>query len=216
MYLKKTTSRVLQTKASIVFVVFIFALQLFISGCANKIDNDLVGSDGCYPPCWVGIEPGKTNKVEAIHLLEQMEIEKKGNVIVLDADTIKWLNSTTKRYYLYSENGIINKIKIDFRPVSTSLEEVILRFGDPNRMKLGEIDEGGYLVTIYYPHKGLVIVVSGNKSLYEVYPDMEVVFVYYLQPGSITDIESTLSGKDAASENFQNLKMWVGYGMYVP
>ena len=64
-----------------------------------------------------------------------------------------------------------------------------------------------YLVTIYYPHKGLVIVVSGNKSLYEVYPDMEVVFVYYLQPGSITDIESTLSGKDAASENFQNLKM---------
>ncbi len=209
-------TRIMKAKGFGLLISFTLSFQFFISGCMDKIDTDLVGSSSCSPPCWMGIQPGMTNRTDALHLLEQMEIEKKGSLIILDTGTIKWLNDTPKRYYLYSENDTINKIKIDFRPVSTNLEVVISHFGDPNNLKLGKISGDGYFVSIYYPNKGLVIVVGGNKSLYEVYPKMKVVFIYYLQPGNVSKLEESLNGEDAAIENVLNLKIWEGYGVYKP
>jgi hypothetical protein len=203
-------------KTSRLLIIITFTLHLFVLGCSDKFDEDLIGNNNCTPPCWMDIKPGKTDRVDALQLLEKMELEKKGSVKILDTDTIRWLNNTPKRYYLYSENGIINKIKIDYRPVSIDLKYIISLFGEPAKLNLSKISGGGYFVSMYYPDKGLVIAAEGNKTLYEVYPNMGVVFVYYLPSGTILDLEKSLNGRDVASENVLNLKTWKGYGIYNP
>jgi hypothetical protein len=195
-------------------MLFIISL-LFISGC-SKTDSALVGNEKCSPPCWIGIQPGKTTKVDAVKLLKGIEANGGGRLTILDTGIIKWLDNSKKNYYLYTDGDLIVKVEIDFRSDSMDLDEVISLFGEPASLHLGKLRDGGYFVSVFYPEKGLVFVAGGDKSLYEIYPSMPIALVYFLQPSDISTIVPSLFGKDIVSETLANIQEWNGYGTYEP
>lgn len=196
-------------------MLFIIFLQLFVSGC-SKTDSDLVGNEKCSPPCWMGIQPGKTTKDDAVKLLKEIEADGGGRLTILDTGIIKWLNNSKKNYYLYTDSDLIVKVEINFRTKSMDLDEVISLFGEPSNLHLGKIRDGGYFISVFYPEKGLVFVAGGDKSLYEIYPSMPIALVYFLQPSDIVTIVPSLFGKDIVSETLANIQEWNGYGTYKP
>lgn len=204
----------MRAKTTRFLMIFVITLQMFMSGCSNKTDSDLVGNEKCSPPCWMGIQPGKTKTSDAIQLLKGVEAESGGKLTILDTGVISWLNNSKKNYSLYSDSDLIVKVKIDFRSSSINLEEAISLFGEPSNLSPGKISGGGYFISAYYPDKGLVFVAGGNKSLYEIYPSMPIVLAYFVQPGDITTIVPSLVGKNVISETLAKIKEWKGYGTY--
>ena len=197
---------------------------LILSGCNKHPDSDLIGSKTCSPPCWMNIRPGATKTNDAISNLTTLESQGKGHLEIAQDGSINWYpsSSSNKIDYLYSRSDLIIEIKLDMRPSSTSLEEVISMFGDPSSFKFDRLAGGYFFVDLFYPDKGLAFTASGNKggtqngvTDFVVEPEVIVSFAYFMHPSDITGMVNSLYGANKAPEILFRVQEWKGYGTYI-
>lgn len=179
---------------------------------SNKVDQSLVGNDICSPPCVAGIRPGTTSTADALQILKNLETNNEGNPTILESGIIRSKVEDTY-YYFYSKDSLITQI--DTTPKSTNLREVINLFGQPSYLDKGKIRDGGYFVSLFFPEKGLVFVIGGNKELYTIDSDMSVAKAIFLEPSDITTMINSLYGKEIIEETLANIQVWKGYGSYL-
>ena len=196
---------------SSLIVIAILSTILFLV-LSNKIDQSLVGNDICSPPCVAGIQPGLTSTTDALQILKNLKTSDESNPTVLESGIIRSKVEGTY-YYFYSKDSLITQI--DTRPKSTNLKEVINLFGEPSYLNKGKIRDGYYFVSLFYPEKGLVFVIGGNKELYTIEPNMSVAKAIFLEPSDITTIINSLYGKEIIEETLANIQEWKGYGNYL-
>src|SRR5215216_3136099 len=94
----------------------LFTILLFLlAGCkaTTKIDL-LVGREDCSPPCWMGIQPGKTEIDSAVTNLQEHEVAKEGNLAVLDSGIVNWQSIDNYSLNVYHDkDDLVNKMELD-------------------------------------------------------------------------------------------------------
>ena len=197
--------------ASLLIVIAIFSATLFLV-LSNKVDQSLIGTDICSPPCVAGIRPGITSTTDTLQILKNLKTSDESNPTVLESGVIR-SKVGNAYYYFKSKDGLI--VQIDTRPKSTNLKEVINLYGQPSYLRKGKIRDGFYFVSVYYPSKGLVFVIGSNKELYTVEPNMSVEKAIFLEPSDITTMTMFLYGEKFTEEVLANIQTWNGYGNYL-
>jgi hypothetical protein len=195
---------------SLLVMIAVFSAAIFLV-YSNKVDQSLVGNDVCGPPCVADIRPGETSTSDALQILKVLGTHGGEYPIMLDSGIIH-SKLEDADFYLYSKDNLINYI--DTRLNSTKLNEVINLFGQPSYVDRGKFVDGYSFVSLLYPEKGLLFVAGGNKELYRVESDMNVVKAVFSQPSDVTTMINTLYGKEIIEETLLNIQKRHGYGDY--
>ena len=193
--------------------IITLVFTLFLFGCSHKVDERLIGSEECNPPCVLGIQPGVTETTKTVQLLEDLETNSVGKLTILDSGIIRWRASNTN-YYFYPDGNLIKEISLS--PEATTLQDIITLFGEPAYLHLGKIRDGGFFVSVFYPEKGLCFVVGGDKAGFLIEPDMPVVKADFIEPTNIATMVKSLYGKEAVEDALAEIQSWHGYGKLFP
>jgi hypothetical protein len=194
------------------FVTLILAASLFeLVSCTTTIDNDLMGHEGCAPPCWMGIKPGVTTKSTGIQLLEELEAKGEGKLAILPT-SLEW-QKNNRLYYLFFDEDIITVIKVRIR--ATTVDEIISLFGEPSQFLVGDIIHGSYTLTLLYPDKGIAVI-SGGSDGFRIDPNMHVGYAYFMQPTDLKSMLGLLYGNKFAETALSAAQNWKGYGEISP
>ncbi len=130
-----TRSLIISKKTVIHYVFFILSIFV-ITNCGTNSPGLVLSSD-CKPPCWFGIEPGKTTENEAISKLKGTSIVEDNSILThgnkwLIFDDIVYFNLKNKT--VTGEVFIINDktVMIQFSgDLSITFSKAIEEFGEP-------------------------------------------------------------------------------------
>jgi hypothetical protein len=149
-------------------IYVLFFIILILNGC-NPISSNALENSICAPPCWNGIQPGKTTREEAKTILENSSDVMNNSIktwsLVKENDSVKWefAPRTGNRFgNLIINNDVVTGI--NFIPINNrlSLNRAINLFGDPETilvlLHLQEIRN--ISIFIGYPSKGIVLWIS--------------------------------------------------------
>ena len=150
-----------------IFIKYIFLLSaFFFCSCDTKqifpglwpsptptlspelMDRSWLTGIPCSPPCWYGLEIGKTTPEEAQEKINQLSF--------IEANVTKWDNISVplyckgQNYYYCAElrfdDNILSEIGI-FPNYEITLKDVIDEIGPPDSLSIGPLSSGGLFVT---------------------------------------------------------------------
>ena len=194
-----------------------------IVGCINSKGNILVGTNNCMPPCWLDIQPGVTKREDVIKILRKREQSKEGYLTLLEDGIIRWQSLDGYNSYFYAaQNEFVTKTEVDLRSSSLRLDDLILTFGEPQKLDINNVEGGYFLATMFYPKKGLSFVVSGDKFdistpnlKFYFNPDLVVLKGIFFNPmDDISAMINLLYASNTAPSALTNIQNWIGYGVY--
>lgn len=205
-------------------VFLICLLLLLIVACKPKTTDEILsGTDSCKPPCWLSIQPGKTELSEVTRILLAFEKSGEGTYTLLNTGTIRWRSSNEINVY-FKNNGddFVSVIDLDFRPSSIKLDDVINIFGEPTFVSLGNLIDGYYTISIYYPDKGLAfggadsdVDTSKDKIGYIIQPETIIMNANFFQPTDNENMVNVIYGPDIKDPAIDiQIQPWIGYGIY--
>jgi hypothetical protein len=201
-------------------MILLVALLSALSSCADMADSYLVGTEACAPPCYLGIEPGETSADEAVRILDALAADGKGRLSVFESGVIEW-QVDAANYFLFPDEGRIERIVLDLRPRSlavrtTSLRKVIALFGEPAYWSSSSSEDSNIVITVYYPEKGLAFIVNGDGQGSSIEPGARVALAIFLPPSDAASMAASFFSGDAGGSALSNFRIWRGYGAVEP
>jgi hypothetical protein len=156
----------LKIVAGIVLFIAIAVGGLTLIQNFNRQPSVILSSDECSPPCWNGIEPGKTKSGEVYAILEQLSGVNKDSIM---ADYGRNNEELTEIYWffqrpiedsagsIYFENDRVIAINI-LTVNSLKLEDFFEKLGQPEKYwtEIGHGENREFVeVGLFYPTKAL-------------------------------------------------------------
>ena len=203
--------------------ILVFILLVLSSCHPKQVDENILGTELCSPPCWRGIIPGTTTKTEVVETLAQWKLDGTGTWSELPED-IRWLDNNGERYkYLHVKDDIIQYIR--FEVDATKLQYVIDNYGSPDSISIHQcVDCLGYGISLNYPNSGLIFMAESQRMSemkrlfmdeYEITPEMNVNSVYFLAPSDIsTMFQIFCETEECVNRELQRLHAWPGFGVF--
>lgn len=209
------------------FIAFVFCLGACQPGSSPKSS---VFDDVCEPPCWQGIDPGKTTKEEALQVLAMISAIEQGSIesasTVEPNDRIKWswnANAVDFSGRIFLQENVATLIAIAPKDNRVQVKEVIDRLGEPEEILAFRTKGEQSIISVYflYPSKGygfldyFVSSNSGAESTIAVKPEEEVNYIWFGEINSVT--QNLTNGKiDRLPLSFveDGIQKWIGYGQY--
>jgi hypothetical protein len=127
--------------------------------------------------------------------------------------SIRWQNITGNYYYLHKADGVIRSIELPLN--NTHLDDIISTFGNPSHYVVTTLRHGSYVVTLFYPEKGVVFILGG-KSAFEFSPRMKVVTAFFVEKTDLDGILNIIYGAQYSEVIRLGVKPWPGYGDFSP
>lgn len=223
----KTTN----SKLSILFPLLITVLTFYITACQpGSSQTSSIITNPCTPPCWQGIDPGKTTTDEALKLLNTLPDVKKGSIEFITSiepnDSIKWSwNSKSADYSgrIFTQGEVASLIVIAPKDKTLQFKDVISVLGEPERILT--FFETGERVTIaifiLYPTKGYgfldyyTVSPGYTERIIAVKPEDEVKLIWFGEVKSF--YQNLTNGKIGRLPNRfieSGTQIWNGYGQY--
>ena len=218
----------LKIVAGIVLFIAIAIGGLTLIRNFNRQPSGILSSDECSPPCWNGIEPGKTKSWEVYGILEQLSGVNKDSIM---ADYGRNNEELTEIYWffqrpiedsagsIYFENDIVIAINI-LTVNSLNLSALFEKLGQPEKYwtEIGHGENREFLeVTLFYPTKGylanVIIDTKIDVDQVEIQGATPVFRVTYFAPEMFQELLETRILIDkpltARTGSFQT---WSGFG----
>ncbi len=206
----------------------LFFILILLNGCRTNNSNILNDTD-CSPPCWNGIEPGKTNRQQALSILNNKSSIDQDSIETWSLfeinDSIKWdfKPSSGNRFgNLYFIKDTV--VGSNFIPIKSKLllGTVINYLGNPdNILVIKHTQEKNYLsIFLGYPSKGTVILISinsykeGDKAFLS--ENSVVDGIWYVEPELYNELISKLITGIPTDIVENNTHQWIGYGDVSP
>ncbi len=224
--MKNTILTILGVTAFIVLAIGILtALKQF-----STKPSVILTSTQCDPPCWYGIQPGKTDYLEVTGSLEQIsglseqnihwEFDKNDRLV-----NIRW---TFQRpiddsygYIYFDENKVVKAIKI-YTINSLTISELFEKLGEPEQYwaEVGSRKNQDEYLDIYflYPTNGYlincVVNIEYGKNQVKINDNTPVYLVAYFSPDMYSELLNTkiLINKTASSRS-GSAQNWTGLGL---
>lgn len=200
--------------AALIFVVYHIWQFIFT-------DRSILTHAPCSPPCWYGIVPGETTCEDALLKLKRNRFVNPASIrehwVSSQLIGVEWkpraLFAKWRHPGFSCFDGIVNEIEIGLS-FDVSAEEILDRFSTPEYVlaSSGGTPENWYwIVTLYYPSKGVefVFYTSEYSALFN--PDARLGRAIYFVP---TDIQTRIQDEfgNLSSSIFERLHLWKGYG----
>lgn len=155
---------------------------------ANQVDTSLITDIPCSPPCWYGIEPGKTSIQEAQSIVQSLPFVKKVNLF--DGNELTWSSLVTDwagGVIVFDASGNVETIRYDLE-YDMKVNDLIAKQGIPESFLLFPGSSSVGEIEIFWPNSGLVAnihIVNMNFTAYEttppIRPDSRIDGVVYSQ-----------------------------------
>lgn len=146
------------------FTLFLLALVFFITSCIPSSEQtSSITRNSCSPPCWLGIDPGKTTRDEATKLLASIPDVNESSIentsTVEPNDSVKWSwNSEAADFSgrIFSQGDLSTLITIAPKEKMLQFKDVIYKLGEPERILIFRTKGEQAIISIYilYPTKG--------------------------------------------------------------
>jgi hypothetical protein len=135
--------------------------------------------DRCLPPCWIGIEPGITNRTPTIELLEVYYGPE--NIRIEDESLLRWGSEqvdNSSSGWIRFDNEIVEQIGVRFLEDRVSVGKIVEELGEPTSVQITIASDGINCAgasllypdletkILLYPHEQSVGV-SKDQSVYE-------------------------------------------------
>lgn len=191
----------------------------------NRQPSVLLTSTECAPPCWAGIQPGKTSTFQTYDILDMFSgINKDSIMWETDRNSvltgIDWFFQPPiedQGGYIYFKDNKVTAIDI-LTVNSLKLSELFEKLGEPEAYwtRLGQGDNREYLeMALIHPSKGYVAIVlidtDSDTSLVEIRDNTPVFTVVYFVPELFDELlkAKILIDHPVDPNTFQK---WTGYG----
>lgn len=213
-----------------VFIALAIGILTALKQFSSK-PSVILTSTQCNPPCWYGIQPGKTDYIEIPGLLEQISSlgEKNINWEFDKNDRLININWTFQRpvddsygYIYFDENKVAKVIKI-YTINSLTISELFEKLGEPEQywMEVGNRENQDEYLDIYflYPTNGYlancVVNIEYGKNQVEISNNTPVYLVAYFSPDMYSELLNTkiLINKTASSRS-GSAQTWKGLGLF--
>jgi hypothetical protein len=172
----------------------------------NIGDGGFLSGDSCGPPCFFGIIPGSTTKIDAERLLQSRG---------LNQDCKKFDNTKESGVRAIGCNSLIvilqNNIDIvadvGFQPSQQIMvEEVIAKYGEPSVVLMATIAPSNRQITafmsLYFDNINTILgLAEQNSGMYQISPTTPVIDIKYLD-------------NDEYKFHRRYVHSWNGYGVY--
>ena len=182
----------------------------------------------CEPPCWHGIQPGKTNVTQVFDILDGMESVNQATIAGEDGQDgwpveIFWAfqrpaeDSTGSVFFKDRQVTAISILTVN----SLSLEDLFEKYGQPEQYwaEIGYGENREYLdVVLLFPTRSLladvVIDIADGASQVEIKPTTPVFRVTYFDPQMFAELLGTRILIDKpASARTGSFQTWPGFGI---
>lgn len=202
----------------------ILCLTFLIIGCTTTVAPHIYLGDKaiCELPCWYGIVPGRTSADESVNILHTMafiESDSVKRVNVGGSTDVSWRFTANAFGHVIFEDDKL--IKMSIAPTGLLLGNVIDQIGTPDSISAGyePAEIVGYSLTLYYPHKGIVVrvldrVKGGLTEPQRITQDLNVSEIQLFVPTTIEGFLTTVAGqpKNNVDHLMGRLQPWPGYG----
>lgn len=174
----------LLTILTALLVLWSFTLRLNAQNDPLVLDQ-ILSQDVCIFPCWQNIIPGETTSAGVFRLLGTIDpILSARSIIVYRAGSIRfedterrvfawWYENESENNAITTERDIVYSIELEPR-TTTYLEQVLLKFGEPDAVSIeygSEITEmviyRPYRLQLIYPQHGLYATFQFPQSAIE-------------------------------------------------
>jgi protein-disulfide isomerase len=154
----------------------------------QPILDGLISDDAeCAPPCWRGITPGETPLTQAAEIIAQQP--DLGGIAEQSADDgsgaklISWNTIDGAQCCTMFSEGSDGVDELLLRATSLTIGQVIARRGDPTAAITSETEQGGYLVSLFYPQDQMIVYVYvAGSSPRDFTDESRVAAASYLSP----------------------------------
>jgi len=191
-------------------------------GCGEPppLDTSLLTGEPCEPPCWQGLVPGQSTAADAQHFLETSDLvdhvveEAKQGYVYWQSPVGGARRNPVSVYRTNSlrvgEDGVLEDIQV-YLDYDFTLEQLLARYGPPDKLSAGPAGtpERAWIgVGLFYPERGMMLVLELPVSDPVLRPETKVVWAYYMPPTTTEGLPTALVG-DHPDES---LRPWPGYG----
>ncbi|MFO3795958.1 MAG: hypothetical protein ACK8QZ_01560 [Anaerolineales bacterium] len=176
-------------------------------------DGGLLSGEPCSPPCFLGIEPGKTAETEVPMLLTQAGLSDACEYRhYFDKITDNWIHGWYCQQIIdieISQDGIVNSIRFEL-PSPVPLQSIIARYGQPDAIMVlnsGLPDYPALQADIWYERLRMLLFPKGEQRsfTYSIQPTTLIHIIRYESPDSLQDYLAYFADKS---------QPWRGYGAY--
>jgi len=186
--------------------------MVFTSGCnvsANIADGGLLTGKPCAPPCFFGIYPGKTQKDQAIDIMNYHGFKTRSYA----GNHVGFMNN--KIVFNFNQLSAYTE-GVWFAPATTiSVQDIIEKYGPPESVSVVlngisspenlEIDMG-----LDYDHLQMYLgLETQNNNAYELKRDMRISYGRYFDNSAYIEF-ITMGGQLTKT----HISAWKGYGLY--
>ncbi len=207
---------------------------IVLTSCAADtlgMDSGLFTGKPCKAPCWNGLTPGVSTANDVDRVVQDLSMKKWPA-----RDTMVW-ETGCKLVQITDRaddpvNALIN-MHVDHEKLTyiqsvhdnmPSLQQIVDHLGPPEdfqALHVIGIDGEEYMLTVYYPKKGVVFKASVDlKDLGFIRPDMVVYSIEYFEPGELLSyflarlscglgVEGAIS---TAQIEIARIQRWSGFG----
>jgi hypothetical protein len=174
-------------------------------------DGGLLSGEPCSPPCFWGIEPGKTTQAEVLEILTSKGIIDTCETIDQYQFAIDkgiggwWACPSSTSIEFWKVTGVVSAVEFEITP-SIELQEIVAKYGFPDAVlivNVGSTDYPSLWAVIYYfdLRTSLVLVGEQEGVEYEILPTTLIDWVGYYD-------------EQAFAEEIDHVVPWHGYGRY--
>ena len=208
---KKTTS----------YFLLIF---LFLAACTTKYSTFL-DNNKCDPPCWNGIELGKTTREETLVLLKGIPEIDKESIQFSSGDGVYWdagiywnftgVDEKSGEIYFHNDKAVFLKF---FSESGIPVDDYFKELGAPEEVRIMKsIGDGVFITaTINYPHLGICLEPRyrtnfKNPDKVNIQTSTRIYNLMIYQPDLIS---SQIRGNCLFPEDPNMIQQWKGFGDY--
>ena len=185
------------------------------------LDNSLLTGQPCAPPCWQGLEAGVTSGGEVALLLDNSPLVGSWEVERLpDGDEVYrwwWARPTvTVDANTFRVSGDVLRTMTLYPETPVTLGEVMAVYGAPAWVDVDGASPGpaGWTVDIYYPERGLVLVLHIGSGPEEIEICLEattpVAAAIYLAAGTAESLLAARHDGAPVRPSADRLRTWDG------
>ena len=214
-------------------VALFVALAIGILVALKQVSSQpsvILTSTNCEPPCWYGIQPGKTNYLEITGLLEQISGLNERNILwdFDKKDRLASVHWTFQRpiddslgYIYFDDDKIVNAIKI-YTINSLKISDVFKKLGEPELFwtEIGKRESQDEFLEVFllYPAKGYLVdcivnIEYGNTQV-ELKENTPIYLVTYFAPEAYNQLlETQILIDKSVNTRSGTPRPWPGLGL---
>jgi len=175
-------------------------------------DGGLLSNEPCGPPCFLGIEPGKTTRMDVLDILTTKGIIDTCETIdqyqfAIDEGIGGWGCPSFGSINFRKVTGIVSVVVFEIIP-PIELQEIMVKHGSPDAVwvvNLGTPEAPLLSASIFYFDLRAILLFSKDQDELE----------YKISPTAV--IDGVIYGDDQyLKENLDRFNAWKGYGNYKP